>query len=371
MTSTVSRASVALLVIAAALLVSAPNASAASSYCSPSGDVCYGAFDKGAKVRLRITLMAGYFTRYRLCVRAPSGNRTCHRFRLHRIEHGMYDSQVRWARHFPTGAPGTYRARWSYGAGVNLGPPIRFAAGPSIKTKPKRVAAGQRVRVYGLAGGCPQGDEVTLMSEAFPKDHEFAGIPAVFAKVDRHDSYSVRVRIPVATAAGHYRIGARCGGGNFGVRGSLEVTAPAADAAATRARVSVFFSRGGPGPQCRRVRARPRHVAAPAVLRGALRALLRGPTARERRHRYGGWFSHRTAGRLNGVRLAGGVAHIDFRDFRKIIPNASTSCGSALLLAQLDRTALQFPTVDRAIYSFDGSVKRFYEWLQLTPPSGG
>jgi hypothetical protein len=63
-----------------------------------------------------------------------------------------------------------------------------------------------------------------------------------------------------------------------------------------------------------------------------------------------------------------GVARIDFRDFRHIIPNASTSCGSALLLAQLDRTALQLPTVDRAVYSFDGSVRRFYEWLQLDPP---
>jgi hypothetical protein len=209
------------------------------------------------------------------------------------------------------------------------------------------------------------------MSEAFPRDHEFAGIPAVFAKVNRHDSYSIRVRIPGATAAGRYDIGARCGGGNFGVSGSLEVTAAAAAGAASRPRVAVFFPRGGPGPQCRRVRARPRNVAAPAVLRGAMRALLRGPTARERRHRYGGWFSHKTAGRLNSVRLADGVAHVDFRDFRKIIPNASTSCGSALLLAQLDRTALQFPTVDRAIYSFDGSVKRFYDWLQLVPPSGG
>jgi hypothetical protein len=99
-----------------------------------------------------------------------------------------------------------------------------------------------------------------------------------------------------------------------------------------------------------------------------MRALLRGPTAEERKRGYAGWFSRRTAGRLNSVSLSGGVARIDFRDFRHIIPNASTSCGSALLLAQLDRTALQFPTVDRAVYSFDGSVERFYEWLQLDPP---
>jgi hypothetical protein len=40
-----------------------------------------------------------------------------------------------------------------------------------------------------------------------------------------------------------------------------------------------------------------------------------------------------------------------------------------MLLAQLDRTATQFPTVDRAEYSIDGSRRAFSEWLQLAPPS--
>ncbi len=141
-------------------------------------------------------------------------------------------------------------------------------------------------------------------------------------------------------------------------------TAPAA----STARVKVFFQRGNIGSDCGRVQSRDRRVAAPAVLRGALTELLRGPTKRERRLGYGGWFSGRTAGRLIGVRVSGGVARVDFRDFRKIIPNASASCGSALLLAQLNRTVLQFPTVHRVVYSFDGSVARFYLWLQLSPP---
>jgi len=105
------------------------------------------------------------------------------------------------------------------------------------------------------------------------------------------------------------------------------------------------------------------------VLAGAMRALLAGPTAAERARGYGGWFSARTAGALRGVSLKGGVARIDFRDLRRLIPNASSSCGSALLLAQLDRTATQFPSVRRAVYSFDGDVRAFYEWLQLSPPS--
>jgi hypothetical protein len=62
------------------------------------------------------------------------------------------------------------------------------------------------------------------------------------------------------------------------------------------------------------------------------------------------------------------VAYVDFEDFRRVIPNASASCGSALLLAQLDRTVTQFPTVDRAVYSFEGDADAFYEWLQRSAP---
>lgn len=144
-------------------------------------------------------------------------------------------------------------------------------------------------------------------------------------------------------------------------------TAGGASATAT-ASVRVYFPKRDAGPDCRRVLPRPRTVAGPGVLRGAMDALLRGPTALERSRGYGGWFSARTAGRVRSVRIAGTVARIDFRDFSRIIPNASTSCGSALLLAQLNRTARQFPTVTRAVYSFDGSVAAFYRWLQLDPP---
>lgn len=134
------------------------------------------------------------------------------------------------------------------------------------------------------------------------------------------------------------------------------------------ARVQVFLARSDPGIRCDKVYPISRRVRTPAVLKGAVEVLLRGPTAAERRRRCGGWFSARTAGMLRSVRLSQGVAYIDFRDFRRVIPNASSSCGSSLLLAQLDRTADQFPTVRRAIYSFNGSRRAFYEWLQLSPP---
>jgi hypothetical protein len=167
-------------------------------------------------------------------------------------------------------------------------------------------------------------------------------------------------------------------GFKFGVAGLAAATLVLASAGGTAARpfdttaansrVQVFMPRGDAGMSCRRVVPRTREVAAPAVLRGALAALLRGPTPAERRLGYGGWFSQRTAGMLRSVRLERGVAYVDFRDLRPVIPNASSSCGSALLLAQLDRTTKQFPAVRRTVYSIGGSRRAFYEWLQLSAP---
>jgi spore germination protein GerM len=146
--------------------------------------------------------------------------------------------------------------------------------------------------------------------------------------------------------------------------------APPAPAAVHRsASVAVFAPRGPATTDCARVLPLRRTVAAPAVLTGALRALLAGPTAAERRRGYGGWFSARTANALRSVRVARGVAWIDLRDLRRLLPNASSSCGSALLLAQLTRTATQFPTVERAIFSLNGDRRAFYDWLQREAPA--
>jgi hypothetical protein len=143
----------------------------------------------------------------------------------------------------------------------------------------------------------------------------------------------------------------------------------AAASAAAAPTVSIFVPRGAVN-DCARVAPLARTVPGPRVLQGAMRALLAGPTKAERARGYGGWFSAATAGHLRSVRIANGVAYIDFRTFAAHIPNASTSCGSTLLLAQLDRTAKQFRTVTRTVYSFDGSRAAFYEWLQRAAPVG-
>jgi hypothetical protein len=215
-----------MLAAAVLLAVTAAPAAARTSYCSGSGDVCYGARGKGTATQLRITLMAHYFTRFQLCVTAATGGAPdCKRFRVRSAARGLYDSKVRWAAHFPFHGPGKYHASWLSG-GFALGPSVTFVVGPSIDVRPEKVRAGRRVVVSGLAGGCPRGDKVTLLSQAFPSVHEFAGVPAVSAKVDGHDSYRVRVRIPAGVAPGPYSIGARCGGGNFGVARTLTVLAP-------------------------------------------------------------------------------------------------------------------------------------------------
>ena len=143
----------------------------------------------------------------------------------------------------------------------------------------------------------------------------------------------------------------------------------AAPAAAGTHVVAIYAPRGV-SSDCGRVLPLRRTVSGPQVLRGAMVALLAGPTRAERGRGYGGWFSARTAGHLRSVRIADRVAYIDFRDFASHVPSASTSCGSTLLLAQLDRTAQQFPSVKRAVYSFDGSRRAFYEWLQRAAPEG-
>ena len=133
--------------------------------------------------------------------------------------------------------------------------------------------------------------------------------------------------------------------------------------------VRIFFSHGAMGTRCDRVVGLKRTAHGAAVLATAMRELLKGPTDAERRAGYAGWFSARTVGTLRSVRIVGGVAFVDFADLRRIIPNASSSCGSILLLAQLNRTATQFPSVRRAIYSFNGNRQAFYEWLQYPTPS--
>lgn len=126
--------------------------------------------------------------------------------------------------------------------------------------------------------------------------------------------------------------------------------------------VTVFYTCGVDGPAVPTYRVYPTTTAS---LRTALDQLLAGPTSAEQAAGLTSWFSSATAGYLVGVTVSSGNAVVDLSDLRAVIPNASTSAGSHMLLAQLDATVFQFPTVTTVLYRIDGSCQLFGEWLQL------
>lgn len=143
---------------------------------------------------------------------------------------------------------------------------------------------------------------------------------------------------------------------------------PAPSATETSSRLDVYLHSGNPD-KCDEVVAASRTVEGVPTLLLSMRALVQGPTADERARGLAGWFTDATAQAVRSAEIRDGVATVDFTDLRQLIPNASTSCGSQMLLAQLDRTAKQFPAVTATRYSINGSATDFYEWLQFAVPA--
>src|SRR3954471_15977946 len=98
-------------------------------------------------------------------------------------------------------------------------------AATSLTVAPSPVHRGHRVIVRGNADGCPIGDAVTIISKAFAHTQDFAGLPAVFARVRSGGKFGIRPRIPASKAVGSYGVSARCGGGNLGVSPTIHVAA--------------------------------------------------------------------------------------------------------------------------------------------------
>jgi hypothetical protein len=126
---------VLLVVLAVATSSAAGSATAPpktiATYCSPSGDVCYGIFKRSGKVYLKVTTAARYFKRYNLCVRLlPPGSdgshaQRCGSFPVFRQGGSTWGSSVNYARQYPVTDPGRYRVRWKLGSSP-LGPPLQF-----------------------------------------------------------------------------------------------------------------------------------------------------------------------------------------------------------------------------------------------------
>ncbi len=81
-------------------------------YCGETGDICQSTRKVDSIRRLQMHTFAKYFDRYRLCVKAPNGTRTCRRFRMVETEGGSFASSVRWRRHFPSAGTGAYTVTW-------------------------------------------------------------------------------------------------------------------------------------------------------------------------------------------------------------------------------------------------------------------
>ncbi|NND12796.1 MAG: GerMN domain-containing protein [Acidimicrobiia bacterium] len=128
--------------------------------------------------------------------------------------------------------------------------------------------------------------------------------------------------------------------------------------------VEVFFATGD-GSNCAEVTGFTRSVAADLdPLTTALDLLVLGPNAEEISSGAGSFFSAETDGAIRHVRTSEGELVVDFRDVRVALSNASTSCGSESLLAQLNGTVFQFDSIERVRYELEGSCDQFFNWLQ-------
>jgi hypothetical protein len=118
-----------LVAVAAALVAVAPGTAAdqtrVKSYCSPSGDVCYGIFKgSGALYSFQLTLAAKYFARYRICVLPLGETKTCKSFPVKKTG-AQWGGKVIWQRNYPMRGPRGYRVTWLQGT-HRLGPPLTF-----------------------------------------------------------------------------------------------------------------------------------------------------------------------------------------------------------------------------------------------------
>jgi len=132
------------------------------------------------------------------------------------------------------------------------------------------------------------------------------------------------------------------------------------DTAQGAAVVTVYFSRGDSSVAL--TRNAPAGAAGPEA---ALRELLKGPTDAEQESGIASWFSTETAGQLHSFSIdERGVARVDFVDLSSVIPSASSSAGSELLLRELNGTLFQYPEIRAIEYTSNGSCEAFWNWLQ-------
>jgi spore germination protein GerM len=129
--------------------------------------------------------------------------------------------------------------------------------------------------------------------------------------------------------------------------------------------VQVYFTNAStflPEPVVRYI---PRTDNRAVLVHSTLKELVKGPTESEKNAGLTSWFSAETAGTVKGVAAAMGEFEVDVTRWKALIPNASSSAGSRMLLAELNGTVFQFDFVDSVTYTLDGDCAAFWEWLQM------
>jgi spore germination protein GerM len=102
-----------------------------------------------------------------------------------------------------------------------------------------------------------------------------------------------------------------------------------------------------------------------SIIHSTLKELFKGPTDDEKAQGLVSWFSPATAHTEFVVALVNDSdLTVDFTGLNTLIPNASTSAGSRMLLSQLNSTVFQFKSVQTVHYTLDGGCAAFWEWLQ-------
>ncbi len=100
-------------------------------------------------------------------------------------------------------------------------------------------------------------------------------------------------------------------------------------------------------------------------LTASVELLMAGPNATEKEQGFTSMLSETTKDVLNSVKIVGKTAYVDFKDVRKLLTTASTSCGSKNLEAQIKETIKNYRDIDKVIFAIDGKTKDFYDWMQI------
>lgn len=87
-----------------------------ASYCSPSGDICYGIREKNDKIQFRLSAFAKYFDTVDFCVKKRhTRNWVCNERDLKRSG-PTYLAKIRWQGNYPTGGDAKRVVRFMKGS---------------------------------------------------------------------------------------------------------------------------------------------------------------------------------------------------------------------------------------------------------------